>query len=79
MVTDAQGNEKMALTGHIGTHFDVMGKEFPLEYTQRKGIVFDVSNMTEHDIKSEDIEITAIEPNMFIAFQNTRGRFSCVF
>lgn len=27
MVTDAQGNEKKALVGHLGTHFDVMNKE----------------------------------------------------
>ena len=26
MVTDAQGNEKKALVGHLGTHFDVMNK-----------------------------------------------------
>ena len=39
MVTDAQGNEKKALVGHLGTHFDVMNKEFPLEYTERCGWV----------------------------------------
>ena len=32
MVTDAQGNEKKALVGHLGTHFDVMNKEFPFFY-----------------------------------------------
>ena len=36
MVTDAQGKEKKALTGHLGTHFDVMNKVFPLEYSFRK-------------------------------------------
>lgn len=34
MVKDAQGNEKKSLVGHLGTHFDVMNKEFPLEYTK---------------------------------------------
>lgn len=29
MVMDAQGNEKKAIVGHLGTHFDVMNKEFP--------------------------------------------------
>lgn len=38
MVIDAQGNEKKTLVGHLGTHFDVMDKEFPLEYTQREGM-----------------------------------------
>ena len=31
IITDAQGNEVKALSGHLGTHFDVMNKEFPLE------------------------------------------------
>ena len=50
MMLDANGNEKKTLTGHLGTHFDVMGKEFPLEYTRRKGIIFDVSTVKERDI-----------------------------
>ena len=29
MMSDAQGNEKKTLAGHLGTHFDVMNKEFP--------------------------------------------------
>ena len=52
IVTDAQGNEKKALVGHLGTHFDVMNKEFPLEFTKRKGIFFDVSCIDGRDIDS---------------------------
>ena len=37
MVTAAQDNQKKAFVGHLGTHFDVMNHEFPLEYT-RKGM-----------------------------------------
>ena len=54
MVTDAQGNEKKALVGHLGTHFDVMNKEIPLEYTERKGIVFDVSGIKDRDSDCAD-------------------------
>ncbi len=68
MITDAQGNEKKALAGHLGTHFDVMNQEFPLEYTERKGIVFDVSGRTDGDITCEDIEISLAGPAMFVAF-----------
>ena len=68
MVKDAQGNEKKALVGHLGTHFDVMNKEFPLEYTRRKGIIFNVSNVTERDIKITDIDLSKVEKNMFVAF-----------
>ena len=68
MVTDAQGNEKKALVGHLGTHFDVMDKEFPLEYTERKGIVFDVRGVTDRDIECSDIELDSVEKDMFVAF-----------
>ena len=68
MFADAQGNEKMSLVGHIGTHFDVMNKEFPLDYTKRKGIVFDVSNIFERDIDIIDINIESVEKDMFVAF-----------
>ena len=40
---EAQSNQDRSLVGHLGTHFDVMDKEFPLEYTRRQGVVFDVS------------------------------------
>ena len=68
MVLDAQGNESKALVGHLGTHFDVMNKEFPLEYTQRKAIVFDVSNIRDRDICERDIDLSKVEADMFIVF-----------
>lgn len=68
MVTDAQGNEKKALVGHLGTHFDVMNKEFPLEYTRRQGVVFDVSSVRERDIDVADIDMDAVAPDTFVAF-----------
>lgn len=68
MVTDAQGNEKKALTGHLGTHFDVMNKEFPLEYTECRGVVFDVSHIQAREIQIADIEMTEVESGMFVAF-----------
>ena len=68
MATDAQGNEKKALVGHLGTHFDVMNQEFPLEYTQRKGIVFDASQVKNRDIDIADIDLDKIDSDMFVAF-----------
>jgi hypothetical protein len=35
-------NERMVSFGHLGTHFDVMNKQFPLENIKRSGVVFDV-------------------------------------
>ena len=68
MVTDTQGNEKKALVGHLGTHFDVMNKEFPLEFTRRQGIVFDVSSVEGRDIDIGDIDLNSVEKDMFVAF-----------
>ena len=68
MVTDAQGNEKKTLVGHLGTHFDVMNKEFPLEYTERKGVVFDVSRIKDRDIDIVDIDMNKVTKDMFVCF-----------
>ena len=68
MVADSQGNEKKVLAGHFGTHFDVMDKEFPLEYTKRRGVVFDVSGVSDRDIDIKDVDISLVEKDMFVAF-----------
>ena len=68
MVTDAQGNEKKALVGHLGTHFDVMNKEFPLEYTKRKAIVFDISGVEGRDIGVSYVDLDSVKKDMFVAF-----------
>lgn len=68
MITMVQTNEKTSLMGHLGTHFDVMDKEFPLEYVNRKAVVFDVSNVCDRDITICDIEMSKVEASMFIAF-----------
>ena len=66
MIEDPMGNPSLA--GHWGTHFDVMDKEFPLDYTRRKGLVFDVSGVTDRDIEISDIDLSAVEESMFVAF-----------
>lgn len=68
MAKDAQGNEKKALVGHLGTHFDVMNKEFPLEYTKRKAVVFDVSHVLSREISLCDIDSVKVQKDMFVAF-----------
>ena len=60
--------EKMASFGHLGTHFDVMDKEFPLTYVKREGIVFDVSGIRDRDIDVEDIDASKIGENLFVTF-----------
>lgn len=59
-------NEKNASFGHIGTHFDAMGKEFPLHFVRRTGIVFDVRNKMEIGIS--DVSFSLVEKDQFVLF-----------
>jgi len=68
MIVDAQGNEKKSLVGHLGTHFDVMNKEFPLSYIERKAIVFDVKAIRAKEISISDIAMDKVVCDMFVAF-----------
>ena len=68
MIADAQENENKALVGHLGTHFDVMNKDFPLEYSRRNGVLFDVSQIKDRDISGGDIDLKAVKKDMFVAF-----------
>lgn len=65
---EALTNETMTSFGHMGTHFDVMDKEFPLEFTRRQAIVFDVSKIKNRDVELKDIDLTLVRSNMFVAF-----------
>lgn len=69
MAADAQGREKKALTGHLGTHFDVMDREFPLEYVRRPGVVFDVSGLRRPgDRAAGRRSLPGLPPGAFAAF-----------
>jgi kynurenine formamidase len=45
-----------------------MDKEFPLRYTKREGLVFDVSRLSNQEIDVSDIDMNLISAEMFIAF-----------
>lgn len=68
MMGTALENTPKHLVGHIGTHFDVMEEEFPLDYTMRKGVVFDLSHLRGRDITPEDIDLNLVQADMFVAF-----------
>ncbi len=61
-------NLDASLIGHLGTHFDVMDKEFPLEFVKREGIVFDVKDINSRDIEKSDIDMSLVKKDMFVAF-----------
>ncbi|MBQ4065693.1 MAG: cyclase family protein [Clostridia bacterium] len=62
-------NTAKSLVGHLGTHFDVMDKEFPLVYTKRKGVVFDVSHVRGRDVAVTDVALDRVEEGAFVAFR----------
>lgn len=68
MLDTASENTARSLIGHMGTHFDVMDKEFPLEYTLRSGLVFDVAHIRGRDIEIDDVDLEQVQPDMFVAF-----------
>lgn len=66
---NAPGNRDNVLAGHMGTHFDVMDREFPLEYTRRPGILFNVSHVTDREIGCADMDLNRVGKGMFVAFR----------
>lgn len=60
--------EKPSSFGHMGTHFDVMDKEFPLEFTKRNAVILDVSNVKDRDIDISDIDLDLVKKDMFVIF-----------
>lgn len=68
MLDNAKNNQNPALEGHLGTHFDTMDKDFPLDYTKRRGIIFDVSSVNGRDVELYDVDIAKVEANTFVAF-----------
>lgn len=76
LLAKAHQNLNLAFNGHVGTHFDVMNKVFPLEYMELDGVVFDVThclgktdNETDMDeIGVSDIDLDAVKEGMLVAF-----------
>ena len=79
MADASMKNDKMKMPGHLGTHFDVVGKTFPLAYTRRSGIVLDVARLGDPDaplsgkwdreIGLADVDLSVVGPDMFVAFR----------
>jgi kynurenine formamidase len=66
VVDKVKDKDPFVTKGHIGTHFDVMDKEFPLEYTIREGIVFDVRGYQGDEIASSDVDLSLVNEGMFV-------------
>lgn len=60
--------QKAELSGHVGTHFDIMDKHISGSRISLRGVVFDVSAKGNGEITSEDIDLSAVEKGMFVGF-----------
>jgi len=58
------------LFGHIGTHLDLMGKNYPDEYFTLSGRVFDVRHVSGRDIDVADINMDAVKEKDFVFFHS---------
>ena len=66
VISKAGSTEIKVFSGHVGTHFDVMNKIFPLEYVERKGFVFETEGLEGIDIS--DIDTDRVSEGMFVGF-----------
>lgn len=66
----ANVNLSKVRNGHIGTHFDVMSKEFPLSYMELPAIVFDVEQIgNDAEIQISDIDDNLIPEGGAVLFK----------
>lgn len=69
-LTNANDKDKGLMSlGHIGTHFDAMGKIFPLDYSECRGVIFDVTKLGGRDIEVSDIDAGEICAGDFVLFR----------
>lgn len=62
----SERNKNVMAMGHFGTHFDAMGKNFPLDYSESRGIIFDVSRISDREIELADIDAEKIQAGDFV-------------
>lgn len=69
MMADAGKEQEIVLKGHMGTHFDVMDKEFPLSYCVLPAVLFDVASVpADREINAEDIDTSLLRKRCFAGF-----------
>lgn len=74
LLKKAFNEEKITFNGHMGTHFDVMGKSFPLSYCEREGVVYDISNIKDRDVEEKDLDLSNLKEGMFVGFYSGWGK-----
>ena len=62
--------ENLQKSGHVGTHFDVMDKEFSFKNIITKGKVFDISHIQTGEVKLKDLDLSSVQENDFVMFHS---------
>jgi Predicted metal-dependent hydrolase len=65
IISDDEGIDRF---GHVGTHLDLMGKDFDLSRTRSRGVIFDVRTIRNREIIAEDIDLSKIKAKDFVLF-----------
>ncbi len=60
--------QDMDKTGHIGTHFDVMNREYSIDNIITKGRIFDISDIKTGEVRSSDLDLSTVEEKDFVIF-----------
>ncbi len=66
--SEALEKRKMSAFGHLGTHLDVMNKDFPLENSVLTGRIIDVSLVRGRDVEIADIGLANVSAGEFVLF-----------
>jgi kynurenine formamidase len=64
----AQVSLDLEKQGHVGTHFDVMDKEFSIENIITRGRIFDISHIKTGEVKLQDLDLSNVEKGDFVMF-----------
>jgi kynurenine formamidase len=64
----AQADMNLEKQGHVGTHFDVMNKEFSIENIITRGRIFDISHIKTGEVKVKDLDLSSVEKGDFVMF-----------
>ncbi|MCQ2148721.1 MAG: cyclase family protein [Bacteroidales bacterium] len=68
MPLSEEQKQSSSLSGHVGTHFDIMDKSLPGDKLRLKGIFFDVSSAGDGEITSSDIDMSLLGQGMLVGF-----------
>jgi kynurenine formamidase len=68
LADDQELIKKLLDDGHIGTHFDVVDKTFPIESFRTNGKIFDISHIRDREVEIADLAGQSIDEGDTIIF-----------